>query len=109
VLIAAAKFVAAVVTSSSAMLTEGIHSLIEAGDGGLLLLGAHLGAKPADAEYPFGHGRVESAHSEGSCKTLEGSSNGSTTLRRYLWCCVKHETTSKRPRTDEIAEPSRVP
>ncbi len=29
---------------------------------------------------------VEPAHSEGSCKTLEGSSNGSTTPRRYLWC-----------------------
>ena len=56
-LIAAAKFVAAVVTRSSAMMTEGIHSLVDSGDGGLLLLGNRLGSKPADAQHPYGHGR----------------------------------------------------
>lgn len=57
VLIALAKFVAAIVTGSSAMLTEGIHSLVDTGNGGLLLLGDALGRKPPDARHQYGHGR----------------------------------------------------
>jgi cation diffusion facilitator family transporter len=54
--IAVIKFIAGSITGSSAMISEGIHSLVDTGNGGLLFHGLRRGARPADAHHPFGHG-----------------------------------------------------
>lgn len=56
-LISITKFAAAILTRSSAMFSEGIHSLVDTGNQVLLLFGIRQSKKPADENFPFGHGK----------------------------------------------------
>ncbi len=55
--IAVAKFVGFLITGSSSMLAESVHSVADSGNQGLLLLGGKQAKKQADTDHPFGYGR----------------------------------------------------
>jgi cation diffusion facilitator family transporter len=55
--IALAKFVGYLVTGSSSMLAEAVHSVADTSNQGLLLLGGKRAQRAATADHPFGYGR----------------------------------------------------
>src|ERR1041384_3129416 len=57
VLVAVTKAIAALMTRSSAMWAEAVHSAVDCGDQILLLYGLHRSKLPPDEAHPLGHGR----------------------------------------------------
>jgi cation diffusion facilitator family transporter len=55
--IAVTKFIAFILTASSSMLAESIHSVADSGNQALLLLGGRKAKRAATPEHPFGFGR----------------------------------------------------
>ncbi len=55
--IAVTKFIAAAISGSAAMFSEGVHSLVDTGNELLLLYGLRRSVEPPTPEHPLGHGR----------------------------------------------------
>lgn len=57
ILVGVVKLIAAAITGSQAMVSEGIHSIVDSGNGILVLFGIRQSKKGADEDHPFGHGK----------------------------------------------------
>lgn len=55
--IAVAKFIGFLITGSSSLMAEAIHSVADSSNQGLLFLGGKRAERPATALHPFGYGR----------------------------------------------------
>jgi cation diffusion facilitator family transporter len=55
--IAVAKFVAFAFTGSASMMAEGVHSVADSGNQGLLILGSKRSKRAETSKHPFGYGR----------------------------------------------------
>jgi cation diffusion facilitator family transporter len=55
--IAVSKLVGFFITGAASLLAEGVHSLVDTANQGLLLLGGHRSKQEASPEHPFGYGR----------------------------------------------------
>jgi cation diffusion facilitator family transporter len=56
-LIAVSKFIAAAFTGSASMVSEGVHSVIDAISQIMLIWGVKVSRRKADGDHPFGYGR----------------------------------------------------
>src|SRR6185436_6427582 len=67
--IAVTKFVAFLLTASSSMLAESVHSLADTSNQALLLLGGNRAKRAATPEHPFGYGRERYVFTPSSCRS----------------------------------------
>lgn len=58
-ILAAAKYIAGILSGSISVTADAINNLSDAGSSIVSLLGVKIAAKPADKDHPYGHGRVE--------------------------------------------------
>lgn len=58
-ILCAVKFALGILSGAVSVIADAVHNLADAAASIATLLGFRIAAKPADAEHPFGHGRVE--------------------------------------------------